>query len=1053
MKHYKEIKEEIQKNILCNSEYLYISVCKGLEYALKSLDKANQLGLNDQSLLENVKKVGEYVDSETVQSICEIIRKRNKIAHEAIINTTLNRKDCIKICYDYNRFVEELNKVFRSFSLAYKIDTSIFDINLITAKAESKTLSPEMDLLKMRMRKIEDILSSSKGDTIEKGYLQYQLNRYRKELLPYEVVQSLFKKETASSCQREFFYSCGIGEGDFGFRIKGIRPMAVCKSKYAALFALIHGILQKGRIYRPSVWLRSRLTKSINLKYILRYQMLLLSLYKNNVIGEKCSIHIEDGTEQEFELAFSDIREYMVMLCRLQKRNAPDLAYRFDGQGISLSVKNKIGKVFTEDLETPEQGGYLWIERPVVYSVEESDEKILNILAENLFGYKHLKRGQITALQAILNATENAMCLMPTGYGKSLIFYFAAFLSSNFTAVVFPTRALIRDQCRNLQLLHGITDVEIISENQNYRDWECTRKMVFMDASAFLNKSFLNKLVKYGGENELSHIILDEIHSVSMLGHDFRPDYIMMSEYLKKYFPDMQLTGFTATVNHGVLNDIKRMFHISDKRIIQVKDLRRGDIFIRTEISESLEQIYQNVKKYVDIGRETSNRSLIFAKNKETGNAVYEALGTRNQAFADICFDAEQDSYRDFVEQKTEFLITSHELGIGINFPNVNSCVHVGYPVSINQFIQEVGRIAREDNLSGKAVSFVQDMENLSDDERELLDLNLPIDEILEIVKPEQKGIKDIVDLFKSIFDYLESPSKTIQGFKDLINTINSLPKGQDDIYYYPVKDVQTEKMIQLYLVFAVKTGYISEWYKEGNVNGIQKYKLVKNQERPLAFLKEKAVTFMEDLGADMEDIKKIKNAEEEEDFRIRFVLWYYDKFLNNQREELINVVNAVQEEDLEEFFALDFENVEKVRLELNGLYLEEIICGKIFQTDTDIKRKAAAVLRLAETEQNVKYDLFLLWARSKASRGDFESRVRRTFSGLGSEYLYNNFKLFSNLYMQCRPENKIILLTELCKRIGAEKILREFFEGIDISEDILYYKLYVNVLNSALEG
>lgn len=523
--------------------------------------------------------------------------------------------------------------------------------------------------------------------------------------------------------------------------------------------------------------------------------------------------------------------------------------------------------------------------------------------------------------------------------------------------------------------------------------------------------------------------------------------------YLGKYLPSARLLGFTATANHGVLMDIKSRLKISDKNIIQTDNLKRSNIYVSNISVDSSEEVLEKVNDRIKKAAKTHCRTLIFVKTKQAQDDIRAFIKRERLGNVDICIDSTEQVYIDFVEKKTDVLVTSNEMGIGINLPEINKCIHMGYPVSVNQFIQEAGRVAREENLKGEAVTITQSLVSLSEEENELLDLNMPIDEILERVKPERFGKSDIVDIFKGLFGYLESPSKTISRLNTLVDIIKKIHK-RDDLYFYPVRSDKTVKMIGLYFVMLLNLGYISEWFYVGRDKDISKYKVTLSDNKTLSQLKKSAIKSLTEMNASSYDIFRIKDAETEYDLILRYVRWYYDKFLNNQREEIINAVTAVSNGDLYEFFELDFAEVESIRKDINALSTKQIISGDVLwlskPTQTNI---IAAVYKLIEMEQNVKYDLVILWFTADKHRKDFASRVHRVFTALEYSYVKDHFTEFCPLYCKCSDENKSILLNEILKCVDDEMVLRQFFKAIDKTNDYNFYGLFTKVFNKYMES
>jgi ATP-dependent DNA helicase RecQ len=107
------------------------------------------------------------------------------------------------------------------------------------------------------------------------------------------------------------------------------------------------------------------------------------------------------------------------------------------------------------------------IQRPEGDQIAEMDG-LLGVVADHAFGIKQFRLGQSQAIRRVLEG-EDSCVLLPTGYGKTLVFQVAALLRPGATLVVAPLKALIDDQERRF-VEDGIDRVAAITSDRTNTD-------------------------------------------------------------------------------------------------------------------------------------------------------------------------------------------------------------------------------------------------------------------------------------------------------------------------------------------------------------------------------------------------------------------------------------------------------------------------------------------------------------------------------------------------------------------------------------------------------
>ncbi|MEA1996572.1 MAG: DEAD/DEAH box helicase, partial [Gemmatimonadota bacterium] len=163
------------------------------------------------------------------------------------------------------------------------------------------------------------------------------------------------------------------------------------------------------------------------------------------------------------------------------------------------------------------------------------------------FGYTEFLPGQESSLKSILRK-RNLLVVMPTGSGKSLLYQLPALMEEGLTVVVSPLISLMKDQVDELSA-KGIPAAYINStlgiREQRSRLERCLKgeiRLLYIAPERVRNPSFLKMLSNI----KVSRMAVDEAHCISEWGHDFRPDYLRLNEFLV-HLGSPLVTALTAT--------------------------------------------------------------------------------------------------------------------------------------------------------------------------------------------------------------------------------------------------------------------------------------------------------------------------------------------------------------------------------------------------------------------------------------------------------------------------------------------------------------------------
>ena len=170
-------------------------------------------------------------------------------------------------------------------------------------------------------------------------------------------------------------------------------------------------------------------------------------------------------------------------------------------------------------------------------------------------------------MRAILDGRD-ALVVMPTGSGKSLIYQLPAVMFPGLTVIVSPLIALMKDQHDKLSA-QGVDSVAMHSHLSVSESREAHRQIaegegdiLYLTPERFKDREFFSHLMT----RKISLFVVDEAHCVSQWGHDFRPDYLALGGIAKR-LGRPPILALTATATEQVRADIIRQLGMIDPHI------------------------------------------------------------------------------------------------------------------------------------------------------------------------------------------------------------------------------------------------------------------------------------------------------------------------------------------------------------------------------------------------------------------------------------------------------------------------------------------------------
>ena len=314
---------------------------------------------------------------------------------------------------------------------------------------------------------------------------------------------------------------------------------------------------------------------------------------------------------------------------------------------------------------------------------------------KDYFGHDSFRDGQEQIVDALLDGRD-ALCIMPTGAGKSMCYQIPALLFDGVTIVVSPLISLMKDQVGSL--VQSGVPAAYINSSLSYPQFlrvlsnveHGKYKIIYVAPERLLTDGFLDACKKI----KISMVAVDEAHCVSQWGQDFRPSYLKIISFVESLANRPIVGAFTATATNDVKEDIKKILRLENPFEITT-GFDRPNLFFGVIKSSSKDE------KLIDLIRERGDRSgIVYCATRKNVESVCELLC--DNGFSAARYHAGLDEYErrknqeDFVFDRKNIMVATNAFGMGIDKSNVRWVIHYNLPKSIESFYQEIGRAGRD---------------------------------------------------------------------------------------------------------------------------------------------------------------------------------------------------------------------------------------------------------------------------------------------------------------------------------------------------------------------
>ena len=309
---------------------------------------------------------------------------------------------------------------------------------------------------------------------------------------------------------------------------------------------------------------------------------------------------------------------------------------------------------------------------------------------KEVFGLDAFRPGQSDVVAAML-AGRDVLSVAPTGSGKSISYWVPAVLDGGLTLVVSPLIALMKDQVDRLAD-RGVAATFINSSVEPFEQRDRVKRalggeyrLLFLAPERLARPGVIDQLAKL----RIGRIVVDEAHCISTWGHDFRPDYRLLSTAIAACGRP-PVAGFTATATPQVRADIAISLQLRDP-FISVSGFNRPTLTLAV------------IRCRGERAKRDRLRSLLATPGQQ--KLVYVGtVSAAEELAAELrvpCYHGRQNAdvrrrtQDDFTAGRTQVVVATSAFGMGVDIAGIRRVIHYHMPGSLEAYYQEAGRAGR----------------------------------------------------------------------------------------------------------------------------------------------------------------------------------------------------------------------------------------------------------------------------------------------------------------------------------------------------------------------
>ncbi|TDE08817.1 RecQ family ATP-dependent DNA helicase [Dyadobacter psychrotolerans] len=405
----------------------------------------------------------------------------------------------------------------------------------------------------------------------------------------------------------------------------------------------------------------------------------------------------------------------------------------------------------------------------------------LHSVLKQYWGYDHFRPFQEEAIRSVMNGIDT-LVLLPTGGGKSICFQVPVMAMDGVCIVVTPLIALMKDQVEQLKRRH--IPAAAIHSGMNRHEIDVTLDNCIHGITKFLYVSperlRTDIMIARAKQMKICLLAVDEAHCISAWGYDFRPSYLLISDF-RDLLPGVPVMALTATATREVRADILDKLKMKSVRVFTQS-------FARANLSYSAFMEENKERQLIRILKNVPGTAIVYVRTRKRTKELADSLsrqGIPTQSYhAGLPFKDRGDRQMAWIKNQVRVVVATNAFGMGIDKPDVRAVIHFDLPENLEAYYQEAGRAGRDEKKAYAVALFNK----------------IDLEELAENVERKYPPVELIKRVYQALANYYKIPvgGAEFEGFGFDIQDfagIFGLPISET---HYALKLLEEEGFLQL---------------------------------------------------------------------------------------------------------------------------------------------------------------------------------------------------------------------------------------------------------------